>query len=793
MTINLINNPGSIHHSQVEWDTLSNIISQFAYFESNKGLLVSTVFAHAPGKLETELQKVSDYLKHVTDDQRQVLQQVLSRLPADGALKKYLSYLTKSGTLNFSELNKVAILAETGIFLRSDFPELSLSEFEEIRAQEYVPLQRKVLKEFRHLVDSDGEIHLDRHPELSELTKRLRELEDRLRRTVQEWINDPGNQKVLQYNSYDIHYDRYVVPIRSDSYRSEFGLIVSRSESGSTLFVEPYSVRDACNRRMELIAKIDEIINQLAMRFSLAFGQFSELLELLFQQALRIDFYLAKTAFAIAYELERPSLRDKPGFRFSSLFHPLIKKAVRNDAECNQNQHGIVISGPNTGGKTVFLKSVALSYLLFFHGHFVPAREAEMYPYEGLFYFGDDLQDLKSGLSSFSGEVKNYIELMENILPSNLILIDEIFNSTSSDEASALSMSYFDELHTKANCHIIVSTHHQMFKTLIHQNRNYISCHVGFDTKSMRPTYKIIWGTPGSSMAIEIFRILSRCHKSVAEIPDRALSQLTHKNVSYETLLQKVTERQIELDHLLDHNRQLETELKNQKGAMEGVLNLRLQDELLRARREIDRILDEARNLVEEAKRNEIVKVRRIDERGHTLKSDLRRLTGDEDKVDAPIPVSNLRAEDLKPGEIVHSLTLKKDFTVQSLDLRKQEALIAKGPIKINVPVSTLTRSKNQPAQQKVSVSFSKTRNTQVELDVRGLRLAECQNLIEQALGDLLSGDVPYISVIHGHGDGILKNWLRTYLRHSKDFLMQATENGNDGETKVLLRQGGQS
>ena len=286
MTINLISNPGSVHHSQVEWDTLSSIISQFAYFESNKDLVVSTVFAHDPIRLEAELQKVSDYLKYVTDDQRQVLQQVISRLPADDVLKKYLTYLSKSGTLNFSELNKVALLAETGIFLRNDFPELSLPEFKEIRNQDYIPLQRKILKEFRHLVDSDGEIHLDRHPELSELTKKLRELEDRIRKTVQEWINEPGHQKILQYNSFDIHYDRYVVPVRSDSYRSEIGLIVSRSESGSTLFVEPFIVREACNRRMELIAKVDEIINQLAMKFSLAFGEFSPLLNLLHHETL---------------------------------------------------------------------------------------------------------------------------------------------------------------------------------------------------------------------------------------------------------------------------------------------------------------------------------------------------------------------------------------------------------------------------------------------------------------------------------------------------------------------------
>ena len=787
MTINLINHFGSIHHSQVEWDTLCSIISQFAYFESNKKSVIETVFAGDPRGLENELHKVSQYLKHISDDQRQILIQILSRLPSDESLKKYLSHLSKSGSLNFNELNKVALLAEGGGFIRNDFPKLPLPEFEMIKEQDHIEIQRKVLKEFRHLVDTDGELHLDRHPELSEFTRRLRELEDRIRKTVQEWINEPTHQKALQYNSYDIHYDRYVVPVRSDSYRSELGLIVSRSESGSTLFVEPFIVRDACNKRMELIAKIDEIINQLALKFSQGFASFSELLNLLHEQMLRIDFYLAKSAFATHHHLERPTLRERPGFRFSSLFHPLIKNAVKNDVECRDSDSGIVISGPNTGGKTVFLKSVALSYLMFFHGHYVPAREAELYPYDGLFYFGDDLQDLKSGLSSFSGEVKNYIELMENILPTNLILIDEIFNSTSSDEASALSMAYFDELHTRAQCHIIVSTHHQMFKTLIHQNRHYISCHVGFDTKNMRPTYKIIWGTPGSSMAIEIFRILARKNAAAKEIPDRALSQLTQKNVSYETLLMRVTEKQIELDHLLTTNRQHETELKNQKGAMEGVLNLRLQDEIQRAKKEVDRILHEARTLVEEARRKEIVKTRRIDEKGFSLHTDLKKIVGEQVETRTEVPQGNLTASELNPGDVVHSLTMKKDFTVHKVDVRKQEVMIAKGPIKITVPVTTLIRTKNSLPSGQVTVSYNKTRNAQVELDVRGMRLSECQSFVEQALGDLLSGDVPYISVIHGHGDGILKNWLRDFLKKSRDFKSELPESGNDGETKITL------
>ena len=582
--------------------------------------------------------------------------------------------------MNFNQFNYwPGLLA---FFIKQDLPSFKIPEFQKIAAIDFLPVQRKFLKEFRHLVDSSGEVHYDRHPELADLNKRLRELEDKIRRTVQEWINNAANQKILQYNSYDVHYDRFVVPVRSDSYRSDIGLIVSRSESGQTLFVEPFEVRDFCNRRLELIAKVDEIITQLAMKFSRQLGDFPELINESLYLVKKIDFYLAKTDFATRYHLECPSIRPEPGFKFSQLFHPLIKNPVKNSADCRSDNHGIVISGPNTGGKTVFLKSVTLAYLLFYHGFFVPAAEAEMYPYEGLFYFGNDLQDLQVGLSSFSGEVKNYIELMENILPSNLILIDEIFNSTSSDEASALSLAYFDELHKRSICHIVVSTHHQMFKTLIHQDRNYISCHVGFDTTSMKPTYKIQWGTPGASMAIDIFKILSRGHEGVRDVPAKAISHLSDKNVSYETLLQRVSQKQIELDKVLNATHQLEIELKNQKGAMEGVLNLRMKEELIKARNEVDKILNEARNLVEEARRNEIQKVKRIDDKSHQLKAQIDKLRGIEEVPEEEVPVGDMDIADVKAGDIVFSHILKKNLRFNRSTSVAKKSLLRKVRLK---------------------------------------------------------------------------------------------------------------
>lgn len=790
MSVNLLESLEQRLQTPIEWDALTHSIQSYFYFEENKKRATQTVYFNRISELTVELSKTQLYLSQFSDEDRQWIIQLFKQVVPDQSIIEKIQFIQKAGVLNLRELNDLAKLIEVLILIKTDLNQSTLPELSNIKAQDFGSFQRRFLKEFRYLVEPDGTFIYDRHPEISELKKRISEIEERLRRVVQEWLTNNDHQKLLQFNSYDIIYDRYVVPVRSDSYRADLGIIVSRSDSGQTLYVEPYSVRDLCNRRMELLNKFDELINTLCIRFSSQLAHVAPELRFLYQQMVDAELYISKGELAQSWGLAMAETRESPGFTIRKLFHPLIKNAVKNDVECVSKNHGIVISGPNTGGKTVFLKSITLCYLFYYHGHFVPATHAELYPYEGLFYFGNDLQNLSSGLSSFSGEVKNYISLIEHLRESNLILIDEIFNSTSSDEASALSLAYFNELHKRGKCHIVVSTHHQMFKTLVHQDQQYISAHVGFDPVELRPTYKMIWGTPGASMALDIFKLLSKGHPAVSHIPDEALKYINSKNISYETLLQKVSQKQVELDSLLAEQRQLNVDLRNQKGSMDGILKLKLQEEVTKAKNEVQKILAEAYQFVDEAKAGNIQRKRRVDDMKVTLQQKVRELSSDEEITPEVIDQIHVQFEELKVGDIVFSLKLRKDFTVIALDNRKKEVTIGKGPMKFSVPFNTLTKNKGHQlsSQNQVRVSIQKASNTTFEYDVRGMRLSDCQNLIEKALGDLLSGDVPFLNIIHGHGDGILKKWLRDYLKRSPDFQWAVPENGNDGETKVTIK-----
>jgi DNA mismatch repair protein MutS2 len=312
---------------------------------------------------------------------------------------------------------------------------------------------------------------------------------------------------------------------------------------------------------------------------------------------------------------------------------------------------------------------------------------------------------------------------------------------------------------------------------------------VGFDTNELKPTYKIIWGTPGSSMAIEIFKILSSKMALSHDIAINASKLMDNKNISYETLLQKVTQKQIELDKTMSSMKKIEHDLKNQKGSMEGILQLKMNEELGKTKKELEKIISQAKDLFFQIKNEEIQKIKKIEEKEFSLKKQLSSVVKNEiHPISHDIPRESLNFKTLKSGDEVFSHEFKKNFRVLSIDFKKEEVTIGKGSFKISVAASTLSKPTHKEQKSKVQVFYSKSESSTVEIDARGMRLSEFQSLVDKSLGDLLSGDIPFLSIIHGHGDGILKNWLRDHLKKSSDFKGETPESGNDGETKITLK-----
>ncbi len=798
MSQNLLGQNGLVNLSFLDWDQIINEISIVSHFENTKKQLEAPIFPREKRHIEFDYSSLQFFLDN-EDHFTSTIPRLFENIPTESHYFSIVPLLAKGKIATISELNFICNLIEFHFELYQDLKEWN--KFENFQIEHSVKnlINKKFIRPFRTFVDKKGNTSFEKHPLLATLFNELQNLERDLRQSIALASRDEGFSSALQYSQHDIVNDRYVLAVRSDSYNADQGPIIGKSSSGMTLFVEPYSLREKSNKRIFTLAKIEQIIDSLAREYSEFLHTTVESINLAASFALDIDLIFTKMQYCYKHHLTKPILLDQFAVKLTGLYHPLVIDPVRNSIDIEHDKDGFILSGPNTGGKTVTLKSLTIAHLFMHMGLYVPATRAELYPVKNIYYFSNDQQDLSEGLSSFASEAKNYLKLIEDLEEEGLVVVDEIFNSTSSEEASALAISFLEEVHSLATAKIVISTHHQLFKTFIHGNKNYISAHVGYDEKSNKPTYKVYVGEPGSSMAFTIFETLSEKYGIETSIPERAQKILDKKHISYEKLLQDLSSKKSDLDKLLRENKDLNTEIKNQKRSMEGILHLEKEKLVKQYEKRVTKVLKDAEYLYRETKRGNVESSRQLTRKSDDIRSGFTRLKGEVSKQDEA-DLRHLKKATLKEvsiGDKVYSKLLNKEVKVIAVNERKNEVQINNKNMNIWSPIqnifirkdSILSRNKISVDKntQQVQISIHREVSGKIEIDCRGMRLDEFQRLAENSINELICGDIPFLTIIHGHGSGVLKKWLRNELDKNKDLTWEALD-GNDGCTKVILK-----
>lgn len=775
---------------QIEWSTISHSITGHIHFQQNQYKIIS--FQQSPHKMQEILTKTRVFEELFYENEFKAFIEEIYLLDGDFNFLDKIQQINKHKALALTELNQLAILIEC-FFKHSKligrYFNISLLECEFIDFKRRV--EKAFLTSFRKFVSADAEVDLEKHPLIRPLYHQQRELESKIRHILNASFNSQELKNKLQFNSIDIVNDRYVVPIKSDSYQSKLGQIIGRSESGNTLFIELHSVGQLNFKRIEILIKIQAILSKLELDLTKALCEFSLELSNISQFFLDCDEYIARVKFANEYNLSYPEIISTKEIKLTEAFHPLIKRPITNDIHLPSNKLGIIISGPNTGGKTATLKTLALTQIFLRYGLYIPAAHGEVFPYEKVFYFGNDQQNLNQGLSSFSAEVQNYSTLFDSFGETNLILIDEIFNSTSSEEASALAIAFFKQIQKHTNVHIVVSSHHQTLKTILHQEDDYLSAHMGFDIDSNTPTYKLHFGAPGSSHALKIFNALTHNKDNFRAIYENSLQFLDNKAIHYEKLLESLAEKENKLQKILVENQDLNKQLKNQKKSMEGIIKLKVQERVEKTENKLQKIQHQAEGLLQDIKKGHIQKSKNIQHKIAELKNETVAINPPAQEEES-ISYTNLSTpENYQIGKRYFCLALKKTVILKNITKNKKQGLVSAGSVSMRVELDTL-RLANRPdlpkhKKQHIHSTFTTSRASQIEYDCRGMRLEEFQSLIEDVVSDLLLGELPYISIIHGHGTGVLKSWLRSFIKNHKDLTTIKDETGNDGETRITL------
>lgn len=661
--------------------------------------------------------------------------------------------------------------------------------------QGLVPLQG-VREEIERCLDHDGSVRDWASPELGRIRSKMRTLANRLRERLENLIHSPAMQKILQEPIITVRNGRYVVPVKSE-YRSKFqGIVHDQSGSGATLFMEPAFAVDL-NNELSVAAQQEQAeVERILRRLSQAVGDQAQVLLDNLQVVTELDCIFAKARYSRAIDGVEPVINREGRIHIKQGRHPLLTgTVVPIDVWLGEGFHILVITGPNTGGKTVTLKTVGLFCLMAQAGLHIPAAAGSTLPvFDGIFADIGDEQSIEQSLSTFSSHMSTIVQILEELKDNSLVLLDELGAGTDPTEGAALATAILDYLRTR-KIHTVATTHYSELKTYAYSHEGVENASVEFDLQTLRPTYRLAIGIPGKSNAFAISRRLGLQD----EIVKRGQALLSSQHVRVEDLIGEMesSRRQAELDREAARRlREEYEELKAQYERKVQELRERREEILEEARAEAQQLLDEAHHELNQILgaarrmgREELEEsVKEYRERLKARSDELRRKERETPRAEGP--------RDLKRGEVVRIKSLRQTGYVLEPPGAGDDVLVQVGIMKITVKASDLERVDSLEAEgRKPSGTprrshLAKSARIQSEMDLRGKTVEEGLALVDKYLDDAFLSSIGRVRLIHGKGTGTLGEAIQRYLAghpHVKEFRYAEPNQGGHGVTIVDL------
>lgn len=602
----------------------------------------------------------------------------------------------------------------------------------------------------------------------------------------------------LQENLYTIRGDRYVLPVKTECKAQVPGLVHDQSSSGSTLFIEPMGLVNLNNEIKELMlkekAEIERILAELSGKIYDNIIVVKNDMSIVYE----LDFIFAKAKYASQINAVCPSVNENGIIDIVQGRHPLIdpKKVVSMDIYLGREFTSLVVTGPNTGGKTVTLKTVGLLELMAMSGILIPARENSTVSFfnEVFADIGDE-QSIEQSLSTFSSHMTNIVKIMESADEHCLALFDELGAGTDPTEGAALAVAILEELR-KRGTRLVATTHYSELKAYALKIEGVENASVEFDVETLRPTYRLLIGIPGKSNAFEISKRLG-LQEYIIEEARKGISKDTLK---FEDLIQSLQERSIKAEENARKAEMLKIEAQKLKGKYEEklyILNDTREKALMEGRREAKKILSEAKEEADEILKN----IREIERLGYS--SDARKKLEEErkrlkDKIDN---AEQGACKESQEGSGLQKVTEGEEVFVPSLNMKgivlsqpdsKGEVQVQAGIMKISVKLKDLSKnkveqlSKGQKKMQKREAKLN-LRQVSTSIDLRGMDSEEAIYSVDKYLDDAFLGGLNAVTIIHGKGTGVLKNTITDMLKRHKHVKTYRLGNYGEGGTGVTV------
>lgn len=630
------------------------------------------------------------------------------------------------------------------------------------------------------MFDDNYTIKQDANAELKGLYSSLRDTETNLKQRVQDLMNSPEFQKHLQENIYTMRDDRIVFQVKASAKSKVGGIVHDVSATNKTFYIEPAQIVPINNKIRELKSKIYAEIIRILTALSYEVRKIMDDLINTEHLLAEIDFHFAKARYAVKTQAIEPEVNEEKTIKIDLMRHPLligrVEKIVENDFEIGNEFKSVIITGSNTGGKTVALKTVGLFILMMKSGMFLPCAEAHIYPFEKVLADIGDEQSILQNLSTFSSHMTNVIDILEIADSETFILIDELCAGTDPQEGAVLAETILKDFATK-QAQSIITTHYGELKTLEYTDSYFKNASVEFDVESLSPTYKLIIGIPGLSNAISIASNLGMSEDLVWKAKELLITQRDTSSLVVERLqdtqqkldvnLKEAEAKNAEADELKKHyEKELNQHKKDKKKSLK-VIKDRFEGQLDSAKDEIKEILTELRReKSEKIARRSYARLAQLEQ---NFRADLHNLEEKEQ-------YAELDWSEVQLNDKVMIKDLNQQVTVLSLPDKNGALYIQMGMIKTKVKKeklavydSQLAKKVNLPmgAMKKENSFTLKKYDISNTLDLRGERVEEALDELEIYLDKASLANLSPVYIIHGHGTGALKAAVRDFVSSS--------------------------
>ena len=638
--------------------------------------------------------------------------------------------------------------------------------------------------------------------EASHELKRIR----RMIKSKNDLIRDRLNQLIstsdkLMDNIYTLRDGRYVVPVRSEFKNSFKGIVHDQSSSGQTVFIEPMFVIDLNNDLKKLEIEEEKEIERILREFSKRIYEILPQLITNLSIISSIDFIFARGKLAYDMEAIKPIINDNGIISLKSAKHPLIDKdkVVPIDISLGNSFNTLVITGPNTGGKTVTLKTVGILTLMTQFGLMIPCFDnSEVAIFNEIFADIGDEQSIEQSLSTFSSHMKNIIDIINNAKTNSLILFDELGSGTDPEEGSGLSISILNYFLEK-NIRTIATTHYSQLKMYAMSTENVQNGAMEFNVEKLEPTYKLIIGISGKSNAFEISKKLGLDDSFIIN----AKKFISNNDLSFDKLVSNVDNRRKEYEELIIEQRELLNFNKKIKQEYENKLekfNSQKEKRIKKLEEYIENSINETDKFCRETI-NHINKAR-SKEQSHKLKKISEEILEKIEKINHNKSMkndinSNISNEPLMLGEEVKVLSLNENGFIQTLPDKNGNVQVKIGILKVNASINDIIRIENIIDKSKEKTSYSKSTFIKSDklysnkIDVRGYNTEDAIYEIDKFLDDSFIANLNEVTIVHGKGTGILRNNITDFLKKHKlvkSFSFGKLNEGGDGATIVKLK-----